>query len=497
MGCGVYGVIDCGREPILQHLYWGLKSLNHRGHQSHGFATYNGSLHTRRGLGLIPRIDMKGMEEWMAELPGHVGIGNTRYSTSGGLDKTNLLKDTQPVVAEAPPRSWVTISYNGNLVNALRLEREIQAKAGVRCSCDSVALCWKLLMELQEHGDLPEAVKACMAEVEGAYSVILLLPGGRLAAFKDPHGIRPLCAGSSPGGEVKAFSSESIGLDINGLNFEFEVNPGELVEAGGEGFTRIRLCDDERRLCAFEFAYFARPDSLLGERYVYEVREALGRNLAEEYHEILNRCDLIVSMPETADDAAFGMHEASGIRWERAIRRHRYVTERAFIMLSQERRTILNKKISILARRLSGKKIALIDDSIVRGDTMGEVIGRLRSSGAREIHVFVTFPRIVAPCFYGIDMATYGELIGASRTPEEVAEILQADSVNYQSIDSYVRATGLSGGELCTACVTGSYPTPIAQEMAERMKELLESGGEERRRIYEEEAAMERGDAHG
>ncbi|MGC8850414.1 MAG: amidophosphoribosyltransferase, partial [Candidatus Bathyarchaeia archaeon] len=245
------------------------------------------------------------------------------------------------------------------------------------------------------------------------------------------------------------------------------------VEAGRGGFTRVRLRDEGRRLCAFEFAYFARPDSLLGERYVYEVREALGRSLAEEYHETLNRCDLIISMPETADDAAFGMHETSGIRWERAIRRHRYVTERAFIMLPQERRTILNKKVSILARRLSGKKIALIDDSIVRGDTMREVIGRLKGSGAREVHIFVTFPRIVAPCFYGIDMATYRELIGASHTPEEVAEILQADSVNYQPIDSYVRATGLPEGELCTACITGSYPTPIAQEMAERIKELI------------------------
>ena len=495
MACGVYGVLDREGKPILQHLYWGLKSLNHRGHQSHGFATYEGGLHTRRGLGIIPRIDLKGMEEWAAELPGHVGIGNVRYSTSGGLDKSSLLQDTQPVVAEASPGDWAVLSYNGNLVNALGLEEEVQAKTGIRCSCDSAALCWKLLMELRERKDLPDAVKACMVEVEGAYSAVIMLPGGRLAAFKDPHGIRPLCAGVSPEGGIEAFSSESIGLEINGLNLEFEVNPGELVEAGGGGFTRSRLLDRGRRLCAFEFAYFARPDSLLGDRYVYEVRESLGRSLAEEYAETLNRCDLIVSMPETADDAALGMHEASGLRWERAIRRHRYVTERAFIMLPQERRTILNKKVSILARRLSGKRVALIDDSIVRGDTMKEVIRRLKGSGAREVHVFVTFPRIVAPCFYGIDMATYRELIGASHTPEEVAEIIQADSVNYQPVDSYLRATGLPSEELCTACVTGRYPTPIAQSMADNARELLEEGAEEHRRIYEEE--MLRGSGRG
>lgn len=497
IACGVYGVLDHGGEPILQHLYWGLKSLNHRGHQSHGFATYDGSLHTRKGLGLIPRVDLTGMEQWMAELPGHIGIGNVRYSTSGGLDKSSLLKDTQPMIAYNPSGGWIALSYNGNLVNALKLEEEVQARTGVACSCDSAALCWKLSIELQEHGDLPEAVKACMEDVEGAYSVAVMLPDGRLAAFKDPHGIRPLCAGSSMEGEIEAFSSESIGLEINGFNFNFEVKPGELVEANGEGFQRFNLRDEGRRLCAFEFAYFARPDSLLGDRYVYEVREAFGRNLAEEYPETLRRCEMIVSMPETADDAAFGLHEASGLRWERSIRRHRYVTERAFIMLSRERKAILNKKVSILSQRLSGKRIALIDDSIVRGDTMKEVIRRMKGSGAREVHVFSTFPRIIAPCFYGIDMATYKELIGAFRTPEEIAEMLNADSVNYQSIDGYIRATGLPGDELCMACLTGRYPTAMAQKIADRMKELLEQGNQERRRIYEEEAIFKGGEIHG
>jgi amidophosphoribosyltransferase len=490
IACGVYGALDREEKPVFQHLYWGLKALNHRGHQSHGFVTFDGSLHSRKDLGLIPRIDSGGLERWIADLPGCVGVGNVRYSTSGGLDKSSLINDTQPVVANHLRKAWISLSYNGNIVNVLQLREEIRERKGIKTTCDSEALSWKLLTELNEHRDLPEAVKACMRDVEGAYSAVIMLPGEKLAAFKDPHGIRPLCSGTSSGGGINIFSSESIGLEINGFNFNFEVKPGELVETHGEGFERLILQNQGRKLCSFEFAYFARPDSLLGQRYVYEAREALGHNLADEYPEILNRCDVIVSMPETADDAAFGLHEYTGIRWERTVRRHRYVTERAFIMLSRERRAILNRKVSILGRRLRGKRIAIVDDSIVRGDTMGEVIKRLRGLGAKEVHIFVTFPRIIAPCFYGVDMATYKELIGASYTSDEIAEILGADSVNYQTLKGLIKAIGLPRNELCMACITRRYPTEKAQRLAHKMKILLEEGVEEKNRIYEEKVAL-------
>ncbi len=493
VACGVYGVLDHRGDPVLPNMYWGLKSLNHRGHQSHGFTTYDGELHTRKGLNLIPRLSLGGMEKWTNELPGSVGIGNVRYSTSGGVDEKSLLCDTQPVVVEYPSKRWIALSYNGNIVNALQLEEEVQIKESVKCNCDSAAFCWKLIMELDNHRDVPEAVKACMNDIEGAYSVAILLPENRLIAFRDPHGIRPLCAGGSIGKEVSAIASESIGLEINGFKFEFEVNPGELIEASSNGFKRYPLIRNGGKLCAFEFAYFARPDSFLGSKYVYEVRERFGQNLFKEYSDILKRCDVIASMPETADDAAFGLHESSGIHWERAIRRHRYVTERAFIMLSRERRTVLNKKVSILEQRLKGKRVAIVDDSIVRGDTMREIIKRLRGAGAREIHVFVTFPKIIAPCLYGVDMATYGELIGSSHTSEEIGRFLGADTINYQSIDGLAKSIDLSQGQLCLACITGRYPTSTAQKIADRMKNLFENGVKEQSRIYEEKSIFKRG----
>jgi len=208
-------------------------------------------------------------------------------------------------------------------------------------------------------------------------------------------------------------------------------------------------------------------------------------NLAERFDDIASRCDVVISLPETANDAAYGFHIASGLPWEMATRRHRYVTQRAFISKAEERELILSRKVNILGRKIRGKRLAVIDDSIVRGDTTRSVVRRLRAAGAREIHLFITYPRIIAPCFYGIDMATYGELIGAWRTPEEIAEEIGADSVNYQPIDDYVKATGLSRDELCLGCVTRRYPTPMADEMAREMWERLQSGEMEEGRIYE------------
>jgi len=194
---------------------------------------------------------------------------------------------------------------------------------------------------------------------------------------------------------------------------------------------------------------------------------------------------MILAIPETANDAAYGLHEETGIRWERATRRHRYVTERAFILLPRERQTTIDRKINILDRKLRGKTVIVIEDSIVRGDTTKVVIQKLRNKGAKKVHMFITFPRITSPCFYGIAMATYGELIGSKYEPQEIAKIIGADSVNYQSLNNFIEATGLKKNELCLGCVTGKYPTPLAQEIADEMKEKFERGEKETGRIYE------------
>jgi amidophosphoribosyltransferase len=483
--CGVFGAQDCTNKPVFPYVYWGLRAQNHRGHQSHGFLTFDGTFHSFKGLHLVPKIQKEDIQKWLTDLPGPTGLGHVRYSTSGGTDYDSLVKSTQPIL-ERCGEKLIAIAFNGNVVNTPDIIKEIlEETPNFRFNYDAELISRKLLRQ-EKDGDLASSVKRCMKEIEGAFSVAGLTGKGELFAFRDPHGIRPLCCGCSKNGTTCAVSSETVGLDINGFDFSFEVNPGELVVASKDDFIRKQLCTGEKKaLCAFEFAYFARPDSRLGNRYVYEVREAFGRNFAWEYPETTSKVDMIVSMPETGNDAAYGYHELTGIRWERASRRHRYVAERAFILLSDERYSTIDRKINIVDHKLTGKNVAVVDDSIVRGDTTKVVVNKLRQMGANKVYLFITFPRIIGPCFYGVDMATYRELIGSQHDAEEIAEIVGADAVNYQSVDGLVRATGLEQEELCLGCITGKYPTPLAQRMADEMKERFESGYNEKGRIYE------------
>ena len=489
--CGVFGAQDFSREPAFPYIYWGLVAQNHRGHQSHGFITFDGKYNIHRALDLVPEIGQKDIQNWLERLPGHVGIGNVRYTTSGGTDEESIVTGMQPTSAEAEGKK-IAISFNGNVVNSLQLRREIEKKFGqFPYACDAELICRKLLMKLLEEKDISTAAKECIEEVDGAFSVTGITQNGELFAFRDSYGIRPLCCGYSKDKDVYAFSSESVGLDINGFEYDSEVKPGEFIAATKDGFMRQQLIPSKRRaLCAFEFAYFARPDSTLGNKHVYEIREEFGRNLAREYPEVAKKTDIVISIPETGDDAAYGMHEETGKRWERASRRHRYVTRRAFILLKRERFKTIDRKINILDRKLNGKSIAATEDSIVRGDTTKTIVQKLRNKGAKEVHIFVTFPRIIGPCFYGVDMATYTELIGSAHNAEEIAEIIGADTVNYQSIDGFIKATELAKEDLCLGCVTGQYPTPLAQKIADRMKERFLSGHQETGRLYEIESEI-------
>ncbi|MBS7638579.1 amidophosphoribosyltransferase [Candidatus Bathyarchaeota archaeon] len=476
-GCGVYGV-RVKRGDALPYLYWGLLAQNHRGHQSYGFAVYNSGIKVFRELGLIPPILHLGSKPGIGELSGRVGIGNVRYATSGACDEASLRRDAMPIHISHGGNS-IAISLNGNIVNVKSLREEF-GNAG----SDAHIICRMLLYGIQEEGSLEEGIRRCMERMEGSFSIIGLTGEGTLFAFKDPYGFKPLCYGR--GGDADAFSSESVGLDINGMERMGEIQPGELLMVNGSSLSREQLIPCRRRaFCAFEFAYFARPDSIFDDRYVYEVRRDFGVNLASRYSETASRCDMVISLPETANDAAYGFHEESGLPWEMATRRHRYVTQRAFIMGAEDRKNIIYRKVNILKSRIAGKRIAVVDDSIVRGDTTRSAVKRLREAGAKEIHLFITFPRIVGPCFYGVDMATYGELIGARMTPEEIAEELGADSVNYQPIEDYVRATGMKMEDLCLGCVTGEYPTPTANMLAREMRERILRGEKEQGRIYE------------
>ena len=475
-------------------MYWGLRAQNHRGHQSHGFLTYNAEqFYVYKNLDLVPKLKPSAIQEWLKRLPGYVGIGNVRYTTSGKCDDTSLIQGTQPVTASMNGLK-LALSFNGNIVNTLQLKKEMdQHFSGFACSCDSDIVCHKLLLELAKNKDLTSAVSACMQSLDGGFSVAGITGNGDFFAFKDPHGIKPLCAGHSPDMATYAFSSETVSLDMNGFVRDFELEPGELVTVSEDGFEREQIVKNPRKaFCAFEFAYFARPDSRFDGKYVYEIREDFGRNIVREYPETAKDADLILSVPETGDDSAMGVHEESGLRWERASRRHRYVTERAFILLNNERFSTIDRKVNILGSKVDGKRVIVTEDSIVRGDTTKIIIEKLHRAGAKKVYMFVTFPRIIAPCFYGIDMSTYGQLIGSNHSAEEIAKIIGADAVCYQSIEGLVDATGLTRDQLCLACITGKYPTPLAQKMADEMKQKFLGGYEEKGRIYEvEEASTE------
>jgi amidophosphoribosyltransferase len=475
--CGVFGA--CASEgAVFPVLYWGMLAQNHRGHQSHGFATWDGAIDHYTQLGLIPPNQGFGFN--IKNLSGSVGIANVRYATSGSLDLGARQRDAMPIVVKGEKRS-LTISFNGNIVNV----RDLQKRVGVDQSySDTHALALLILQTLEETGSIEEAARACMKGIDGSFAVTGVVDDGTLFAFKDPIGVKPLCYGKSDG--MHAFSSESVGLDINGIKWDHEFRPGEFMcVEEGEVIKRQLTNSTKRAFCAFEFAYFMRPDSRVNGRFVYQARADFGKALARVYSEKAKKCDIVVSLPETADDAAYGFHEEAGIPWERATRRHRYVTQRAFITDAEDRNSVIFRKVNILEPLIKGKNLAVVDDSIVRGDTTKGTVKRFRAAGAKEVHLFITYPRIVGPCFYGIDMATYSQLIGARMTPEEIAKEVGADSVNYLSIEEYVKCTGIAADQLCLGCVTNNYPTPMADEFAKQMWERVKRGEAETGRIYE------------
>jgi amidophosphoribosyltransferase len=453
---------------------------NHRGHQSHGFATFNKEIDHYTELGLIPPLKEPGKESRVNVLAGKVGIGNVRYTTSGSSDVKGLCRDAMPITVTVDESS-LAISFNGNIVNI----REIQRRIGVDGSySDTHALAELLLRNYLDSGSLSEAVGVCMEMIDGAYSITGILDDGTLFAFKDPVGIKPLCYGYKDG--VYAFSSESTGLDINGIEWQRELRPGELLSIKDGKMLQEQITPSKKQaFCGFEFAYFARPDSRLNGKYVYEARKGFGAALARVYKDIVKNCDVVISLPETANDAAYGFHEESGLPWDMATRRHRYVSQRAFITDSEDRKNVIYRKLNILGPRLIGKRLAVIDDSIVRGDTTRGTVNRFRKAGAREVHLFVTYPRIIAPCFYGIDMSTYSELIGSQMNPKQIAADIEADTVNVLPLEEYIRETGMRPDQLCLGCITDNYPTPLANELAKKMKYLLENGAKEKGRIYE------------
>jgi len=444
--CGVLGIRAPERD-VARLAYFGLFALQHRGQESAGIAVSDdGHLTALRDMGLVTQVFS---EDKLRGLQGDAAIAHCRYSTTGGVHWQNA----QPLVQHGTART-VALGHNGNLLNTSELRAELHAR-GVKLRTTSDTEVIAALVANDER-PLEEAVAATMARLEGAYTIVLLAEG-KLVGFRDPEGIRPLSIGSLDGDPVLV--SETCALDLLGADFVRDVEPGELVVVDENGLHAAQAvpAHDAGSLCIFEFIYFGRPDSKLRGVELHGARVRMGERLAEEAPV---EADLVLPIPDSGTPAAIGFARASGIPFNEGLIKNRYVG-RTFIQPDQALREHgIKTKFNPLAE-VAGKRVVVVDDSIVRGSTTRQIVAMLFEEGATEVHVRVSSPPIVSPCYYGIDMATEGELIASGRTVEQVRAAIGATSLAYLSLDGLQSATRRPESAFCRACLTRRYPTPV------------------------------------
>jgi amidophosphoribosyltransferase len=446
--CGVFGVRAPGRD-VARLTYFGLYALQHRGQESAGIAvSEEGRLTALRDLGLVPQVFD---ERSLSGLHGELAIGHTRYSTTGG----NAWENAQPLLHHGRVRT-VALGHNGNLVNAEALRTAVGKRLASTSDSEVMAA-----LVADDARPLEEALAATMARIEGAATVVGLAEG-KLFAFRDPYGFRPLVLGRLGGDVVVA--SETCALDLVGAEFEREVRPGELVVAGEDGLhvTQAVAPADRGALCIFEFFYLARPDTRLSGVEVHGARVRMGERLAAESPV---DGDLVLPIPDSGTPAAIGFARATGIPFSEGLIKNRYVG-RTFIQPEQGMREQgIRMKFNPLAE-VAGKRLVIVDDSIVRGSTTRQIVQMLFDAGAAEVHVRISSPPIISPCFYGIDLASEDEMIAAHATVEEVREAIGATSLAYLSLAGLQAATRRPESALCRACLTRDYPTRVPADAA-------------------------------
>ncbi|MEM4348740.1 MAG: amidophosphoribosyltransferase [Candidatus Anstonellaceae archaeon] len=476
--CGVFGIYSFSSSEIAHQIYLGLMNLQHRGQDSAGAATSNGKeLFSIKGLGLVSDVFTP---ESIKSLKGFAGIGHVRYPTIGA----GGVEDAQPFVASLGNKSFA-LAHNGNLSNYGKVRKEMEQQGHkFSSSCDAELILAVFVQAYKKHNDWFLAIQELMKKLDGAYSVVIVSNQGELAAFRDPLAIRPLCFGRSK--EEIVFASESVALDIVSCKLEGDLQPGEVVLVSPAGIKRNQLAGkSQHKHCMFEYVYFSRPDSKLDGRWVYEVRYKLGKALAKAAPV---KADIVVPVPDTARSAVEGYSAESGIPVAEGLIKNRYVG-RTFIMPSQQKRAdAVRLKLNAVRNILEGKRVVLIDDSIVRGTTMGPIVKLVRDAGAKEIHLRITCPPIIGPCFYGIDLPTYSELVAANKSVEEIRKMVGADSLVYQSVQDLVDAIGIGKENLCLGCITQRYPTAFGQKLSEKMKQAHKEGKEGGVRVWEEQS---------
>jgi amidophosphoribosyltransferase len=447
--CGLFGIWN--HPEAANVAYLGLYALQHRGQESAGIAATDGhNFHTEKAMGWVADVFSP---ERLRRLPGHRAIGHVRYSTAGA----SRLRNAQPITANTA-RGPIAIAHNGNLTNAEVLRREMEQDGAIFQSNSDTEVILHLLARAPA-GPLEEQLPHALRQVTGAYSLLILTPDA-LYAIRDPHGFRPLGFGRL--GDAFVVASETCALDLIEAQYEREVEPGEIMKISSAGVSSIRAFPPSERLhCVFEYVYFARPDSVLWGRNVHTVRKSLGRELARE-HPV--QADIVIPVPDSGTSAAIGFSEQSGIRYEMGLIRNHYVG-RTFIEPKQGIRHFgVKVKLNPMREMLEGRRVVVVDDSIVRGTTSRKIVKMIRGAGAREVHMRISSPPIQWPCYYGIDTPTRKELIGASHSVEEIRRYLGADSLGYLSLEGMLKATGSDPAQFCHACFTGNYRVGIAPE---------------------------------
>ncbi len=448
--CGVFGVYAPG-EDVARLTFFAIFALQHRGQESAGIATTDGKrLQVYANMGLVSQVFS---EDSLTQLTGDIAIGHNRYSTRGSSRITNV----QPIVA-CKGSDEIAVAHNGNIINAEHLYKELADQGYTfRTSTDTEVIA-NLILSSGER-EWVDRIRYAMHRLQGAYS-LTILANHRLYGVRDPFGVRPLCLGAINGGWVIA--SESCALDHIGASFVREIEPGEIVSVTDNGVDSYREEVTRKALCIFEYIYFARPDSVINGRLLYPARLAMGEGLAEE-HPVA--ADLVMGVPDSATAAGIGYSHRSDIPLGEGLLKNRYVG-RTFIEPHQRIRDLgVKLKFNPLPQMLDGKRLVVVDDSIVRGTTTPSVVKLLRRAGVEEVHMRICAPPIRYPCFFGVDMATRWELIAAQKTIPEIRDFIGADSLGYLSIDGLIKAVALPRDIFCMACFTGNYPIPVQLEM--------------------------------
>lgn len=454
--CGIFGVYGRGFEAA-RLVHPGLWALQHRGQESSGIASSDSKkIYLHKGMGLVSHVFA---EKDLRKLKGYLAIGHNRYSTSGDSVQTHA----QPILEKINGKNYFALVHNGNLPSLKKLEKFLKInKISTKGLNDSEMIAKAIAVYMKKGLKLEDAIIKAYPLFTGVFC-LLIMDEQKLIAVRDSFGIRPLCLGKLNGGYILA--SETCALDIVGAKFLREIKPGEMLVISDKGLKSIQVQKGEQKLDVFEFVYFARPDSILLGKSVDLVRQNLGVELAKE-NEI--RADIVIPVPDSAIPAAIGFSRESKILFEMGLIKNRYI-HRTFISPEEHtRHRIVQLKLNPMKHVLSGKKVAVIDDSIVRGTTSKQIIKMIKDAGAKEVHLLISSPPVKFPDFYGIDTPQQKQLIAASKDIKQIAKDLGVDSLHYLSYKGLIKATGLPEEVLCTACFTGNYPADIG----ERRKEI-------------------------